>query len=915
MSKDFITKNDLVPDWLKHVAAGEDYKSYKGEHHETTFQVPDLRASNKESRPLVLFMDAQQDKSNTEGSLSCQVGAFWKGDAQGRSLFSKKCKSIEEAQSLFDGMEVQLHKIDTLSSVDPAIAAEQTQDFFKGVAGFAQPAEVEKTFDNHTMSSFVPGWDLVSSPNCIQVKFSDDFIKTALRKFKVASENPLGNPHASYSTDSRTHCGADNYTVSYWSRALTPEGNILKNIITVTRVGNSTPSVVMHGVSFDNFNQVCSSLTPDANQYGLQYDSVTAKWTKTAGKAVIQNIFFESREDLEDFWKSTKNVGEGAKKEVSKKPKGGEAPEAEEEPIEPAPSISLEDIMKGGPGEESAAAQSAPSPENVPSTSSFKNRIEKIAALPAKELKEGDEVIYMSDEGEIKGKVVKNEDGIITLNDGKGDHSHLTEEEGISVFVSPGEYRGLKERESAHQKKKNEEKRNMGPEFDTREQSDDVPAPKSVDEIVEKSEEELEKEEEEAGKDEGQLAAEDLGEVEEKGLAEHASSLKTAESYWCKCGHVPSQHENGTGMCTWEDSNKTQEAPAEACKCQKYEARDATASMHPFLQALATSEIYVEAGLLSWLKNDWPQGLPTKEMQEIYNAMLVNFRNDLRKQIHTIHENWKASREKHDKLLELESIVANAQEEIDGTKDEHTKGQLEKQQAKRKQEMDEIRKSMKRGSVSDDAYKAALIAKFKEFAHLSARKSTDDPFKDPVEIAKGSKELRKLLEDEHKMQTELDGIRSRLTQLTQTVSAKEEELWEMFKGLPDQNEQMAQVEAVSQKLMQVDDLFARYLAQEGPVTTANGIEKFQNMIEKLEKERADSMKAAKLPEAQQAKADEAIQGIHQMQDDLMKSKDWESARSLEKELADLEKKKNALMDETGVISSLNIIYEVFKNGA
>jgi hypothetical protein len=865
MSKDFITQGDLVPEWLKHVA-GEDiakeadaeYKSYKGEHHETTFQVPDLQAANKEARPLVLFMDASQDKSSDEQEppLKCEVGAFWKGDSQGRSVFSKQCKSIEEAQRLFDGMETQLHKIDALHSVSPDIAAAQTEDFFKGVQSFATPEEVTKTFDSHTMSSFVPGWDLVSSKNQIKVKFSDEFLKVALRKFKVATENPLGNPTSSFSTDSRTHCGTDNYTISFWSRAYTLEGDILRNAATITRVGNATPTLILEEISFKDFNQICSSLTPDANQYGLQYDSVTAKWTKTSGKAVIQNIFFESREDLEDFWKNTKNVGEGAKKELLKEPKGGEAPESEEEKLEPAPSISLEDLMNEGPAEGEGAATSAPAPAEVPATSSLKNQIEKVSAIPAKDLKEGQDVIYISDEGEVKGKVVKNENGVITLNDGKSDHSHLTEEEGISVFVSPGEYRGLKERESAHKKQEREKEKAMGPEFDTREAPAD--APKTVDEIVEKTEEELEKEEEAAGEQEGQIAKEDLGESEDAGLAEHASA------------------------------------------------------QHPFLQALADSNIYVEAGLLSWLKDDWPAGLPTKEMQEIYNHMLVNFRNDLRKQVHTIHDNWKKSREKHDKLLELETIVENAQSEIDGTHDEHTKAQLEKQQAKRKEEMETIRKEMKRGSVSDDAYKAALIAKFKEFAHLSARKSTEDPFKDPVEIAKGSKELRKLLEDEHKMQTELDGIRSKLTQLTQAVSAKEEELWEMFKGLPSEDEQAAQAAAVSQKMMQVDDLFSRYLAQEGPVTTSQGIEKFQNLIEKLEKERAAALKTVKLPESQQAKADNTIQEIHQLQDDLMKSKDWETARKLEEEMAALEKKKNILMDQVGVVSSLNMIAEIFK---
>ena len=94
MAKEFITQGDLIPEWLKHLAgedltkeAEADSESYKGEHHETTFQIPDLQAANKASRQLVLFMDAQQAKgSATAGSLQCQVGAFWKGDAQGRQV-------------------------------------------------------------------------------------------------------------------------------------------------------------------------------------------------------------------------------------------------------------------------------------------------------------------------------------------------------------------------------------------------------------------------------------------------------------------------------------------------------------------------------------------------------------------------------------------------------------------------------------------------------------------------------------------------------------------------------------------------------------------------------------------------------------------------------------------------------------
>src|ERR1035437_1798514 len=289
MAKDFITQGDLVPKWLKQIAAediskeaGTEYKSYKSEHHETVFQVPDLKASNKEARPLVLFMDASKDQSDTEGSQNCQVGAFWKGDAQGRSLFSKQCKSAEEAQQLFDGMEVQLHKIDALQAVSPEIAAEQTEDFFKGVQSYTAPEEVSKTFDNHTMSSFVPGWDLVSSKNQLQVQFSDEFLKVALRKFKVATENPLGNPDSTYITNTKGHCGKDNYVISSWAKANTSEGNILKNVVTITRVGNSTSSIMLERVAINDFNQICSSLTPDATQYGLTYDSVTTKWTKTA---------------------------------------------------------------------------------------------------------------------------------------------------------------------------------------------------------------------------------------------------------------------------------------------------------------------------------------------------------------------------------------------------------------------------------------------------------------------------------------------------------------------------------------------------------------------------------------------------------------------------------------------------------
>lgn len=850
------TQKDLIADWLKNLSKEAEVVEMerKNIREKSTLNLPDPGASPQAAdyiKPATVYLYVSENKDGGESRKDYMVGMYWnslEGD-----LFQKTYPSEEAARMGYTSLQERLKKVESISGTDPEKSSELMKDLLEDYKMEADPLAQGKTYNPKTMSSLqntiLPGWEIINSDGRLLVKFSPDFLKASLRKFESLSDLPAVRPEVIYSTATRLHCGVDNYLVSRWRKALTKEGNIVRNIIQIEKENaGERVHFVLKNVSDDQFDTICSSLTPDQGQYGLNYDSITGLWYKTAGKSVIQNIFFDNMVDLKEYLDSqkSKSAPEAKEEKPSKKEKltptkeeKSFEPEKEHE-TEPSESVSFEELM------EKPAAESKEEP--IEAATSLKE-----SKLNFADIKVGDNVVYMSEGKALEGTVESIKDKEVALRSGKTLHEHLEEEPEISYFMAPGEYRELKKREHAHNKEEKEKGDEAEWAFEESARPEGSPQEEAPTEEKEEAEE-IKMEEEE-------LLPEDLGQEEPK-LAEEIAS-----------------------------------------------------DFHNIFNVLSSlkmfdSPIILEASLKSWLGGDWPNGLPTPEMQKIYNHMLENFRNELREKINELHAKWLKSQDLYTDIINTQKNIEKYQEQIDKEKDEDTKKQLEKQQANLKPGLEKKRDEYRRAAINPESYKAALMSMFREYSPLSTYPPELQQRGDPAANAAGAKRLRELLQKEKELNNGFENARKRALEISDEITNKQNELWSIFEAVPEYAEQKAKVEAIVQKINKIDDLFADYLSFHGSKVLSEGVEKFQDTIAKLEKERVAAMKGVHLPPENQKKADDLISEIHSLQDKLYSPETAKQLKEMEKEMDQLEKQKYALEDEIGVVATLTAISDL-----
>jgi hypothetical protein len=82
---------------------------------------------------------------------------------------------------------------------------------------------------------------------------------------------------------------------------------------------------LVSNISLDEYNTLCSALTPSPTHYGISYDSITDQWVKVA--AVVERYFSSSPEELDKILdylgkgkKAPAEEAKPAKKEKEEKP-------------------------------------------------------------------------------------------------------------------------------------------------------------------------------------------------------------------------------------------------------------------------------------------------------------------------------------------------------------------------------------------------------------------------------------------------------------------------------------------------------------------------------------------------------------------------------------------------------------------
>lgn len=278
MNKRPIQKMDLVPEWIREAVleAPEAEKAMPAQpptSHE--FRVPNLGAAEPAERKI--SAELYKDPSG-----QAVVQLVWKGATSPVFEFSKKYATWKDAEMVFSSLLKELRQVESYVDVDPARAKENVKKLLDEYKGKSDTPHAGGDVGSRTLSvlEIADGWNIVSSDDRLSVSFSDTFLKKALAKFKVVEGVPAGSPEQVYSTASRQHCGTDNFVISFWKKVNTADGNIIRNAALVSRIGGSSQFV--SGVTIDEYNTLCTALTPNPPHYGIAYDSVTSSWYRTS---------------------------------------------------------------------------------------------------------------------------------------------------------------------------------------------------------------------------------------------------------------------------------------------------------------------------------------------------------------------------------------------------------------------------------------------------------------------------------------------------------------------------------------------------------------------------------------------------------------------------------------------------------
>jgi len=326
---------DLVPDWIRVTA---DENAVTGVNQSETLSYSDGNI-NKTLRAVLRT-------GNDYSSVSLHFLEIEGNDAL---IYEKKHDLPQEAESDFKKLSERLTAIKRGALVEglEGATAEQIDSLIEEYRKRSDQLPDTNPADtgSRTQTSLAPGWNIIDIEGRLLVAFSHDFLKKSLDKFKKALSGPIQPPETIYNTSSRPHCGLDDFVVSRWRKVKTADGNIVRNMVQIDRIGSSVP-IIIEKVSNEIYNRICSNLTPDAAEYGIAYDSVTGKWFKVA-KVVMRTLWFDSVAEVKEY-----QEGEVGKSPEGEKLEGKPPPETKpfEELMEEMPEGSAEESLPKEPG-------------------------------------------------------------------------------------------------------------------------------------------------------------------------------------------------------------------------------------------------------------------------------------------------------------------------------------------------------------------------------------------------------------------------------------------------------------------------------------------------------------------------------------------------------------------------------------
>lgn len=359
-----IKKIDLVPTWIREAIAdfsqpGEPVtkepagapKPMTNGPIKQSFAIVDPYAPGKGEVSPVRRVKAEYTEDPESGTTIVQLG--WEGTQPPIPIYYKKFASSNDAHLSHSKMIKDLTQVASYAETNPDKAKTKAKELFDKYKGESDPlmsAPGEGTGSRSNSSlhmEIAKGWEIINKEGTLSVSFSDDFLANVFSSYKEVSATPITSGEYVYSTATRNHCGTDNFVVSYWRKAKTADGNIVRNAAMISRAGGET--FLVANISLEDYNTLCSALTPSPTHYGISYDSITNQWVKVA--AVVERYFSSSPEELD---KILDYLGKGKKapaeeemkpEKKEKKEKPGEEDKKLDELLNEAPDKGVEESL------------------------------------------------------------------------------------------------------------------------------------------------------------------------------------------------------------------------------------------------------------------------------------------------------------------------------------------------------------------------------------------------------------------------------------------------------------------------------------------------------------------------------------------------------------------------------------------
>lgn len=352
MAKRALQKIDLVPDWLRQTITTEADASMSSVVREAkTFEIVDPYAPDSKEGSLIRKLKAELYADPNGPSV---VQLSWDGTTPAELEYEQKFSTSRDAELTYSELKKGLNNVQSYVKVDPTRAKTLGKELLEQYRGKSDPIKSSPSVGTRTNTSLhleiKKGWDILNKQGRLLVAFTDEFLSDLLSSYKPVSSIPSRSGEMVYTSSSRQHCGLDNFIVSYWRKADTDDGNIIRNAAMISRVGGE--SYVVSGISTEDYNILCAALTPEPNQYGIAYDSVTGCWYKTA--AVVERYFSDPNHPEElDRILDYLGKGKAKKAEPEERPEKKEKAEKEEKK-ETSEDKKLDELLEGtSPSEES----------------------------------------------------------------------------------------------------------------------------------------------------------------------------------------------------------------------------------------------------------------------------------------------------------------------------------------------------------------------------------------------------------------------------------------------------------------------------------------------------------------------------------------------------------------------------------